>query len=93
MVVGQPGKLVPVYAGCEFESHPRRQTVGFPAVNFFAQRKHILTRQRHPVYRAYACRRTRAEIRNPENYFSGHQNLSLSVFLIEIAEKNIFDQL
>lgn len=24
MVVGQPGKLVPVYSGCGFKSHPRR---------------------------------------------------------------------
>lgn len=40
MVVGQPGKLVPVYAGCEFESHPRRLKKPVHLNRFFCYTSH-----------------------------------------------------
>ena len=42
MVVGQPGKLVPVYAGCEFESHPRRLKKPVHLNRFFCYTSHDL---------------------------------------------------
>ncbi len=42
MVVGQPGKLVPVYSGCGFKSHPRRYRSQSCGAGFFVQSRRPL---------------------------------------------------